>query len=51
MKLKKVWKNYFRSEVLKEINTHDEINKYMKNKDIKKIFFIKNKLINILVGE
>jgi leucyl-tRNA synthetase len=46
-----VEKDTSEKSVLKEINTHDEINKYMKNKDIKKIFFIKNKLINILVGE
>jgi leucyl-tRNA synthetase len=39
------------NNVLKNINSYDEITKYMKDKDIKKIFFVKNKLINILLSE
>jgi len=39
------------NEVLKNINNNDEIIKYMKDKDIKKVFFVKNKLINILLSE
>ena len=39
------------NNVLKNINSYDEITKYMKDKDIKKVFFVKNKLINILLSE
>ena len=39
------------NNVLKNINSYDEITKYMKDKIIKKVFFVKNKLINILLSE
>jgi len=39
------------NNVLKNINSYDEITKYMKDKNIKKVFFVKNKLINILLSE
>ena len=37
------------NEVLKKINSNEGIIKYIKNKEIKKKIFIKNKLINIIV--
>ena len=33
------------------ISKEDKINKNIKNKKIKKVFFVKNRLINILIND
>ena len=37
------------NEALKEIKKNDKIYKYLKNKKFKKVIFVKNKIINILI--
>ena len=46
LKLKKSLKE---KEVLKEIQKNDKIKNYLENKKTKKIIFIENKLINIII--
>ena len=41
--------NINEKDLLKEIMDDSNLNKYLKNKKIKKSFFVKNKLINILI--
>ena len=36
-------------EVIKKVKDDKNLNKYLENKKIKKSFFVKNKLINILL--
>jgi leucyl-tRNA synthetase len=37
------------NEALKEIKKNDKINKYLDDKKFKKVIFVKNKIINILI--
>ena len=47
----KVKKNTDESEVLKAIKSDSLTNKHLNNRNMKKIIFVKNRLINILLDE
>ena len=44
-------KNISQENFIDIIKEKKEINKYIENKNIKKVFFVKNRLINILTDE
>jgi leucyl-tRNA synthetase len=41
--------NQSKEQILKKIKQNEKINKYFKNKELKKIIFVPNKLINIII--
>ena len=49
--LLKVKKDMSQDNILEEIKNNQNTNKYLENKKIKKVIFIKNKLINLLINE
>ena len=49
--LLKIKKDAKENEVLKIIENNENLQKFLKNSKIKKIIFVKNRLINILLNE
>ena len=44
-------KNIDQESLLSKVKTNKLSNKYLENKSIKKIIFVKNKLMNLLINE
>ena len=43
-------KGYDKKEIIQKVNDNDKMKKFLKNKDIKNIIFIPDKLINLIMN-